>query len=123
MKKLASVCAGLLLVLSTSVFAEEDATSATALEHAKSAVAHGKAGHTAQLVEHAKAALDDALTASINAKGVEKNHLESGAKELQEAIDQGTQGHVGRATSHAEAAVGHLKAGNKPDDNNKSDKK
>ncbi|MGZ5029375.1 MAG: small metal-binding protein SmbP [Methylobacter sp.] len=119
MKKLASVCAGLLLLLSTSVFAEENAASA--LEHAKSAVAHGKAGHTAQLVEHAKAALDDVLAASINAKGVEKNHLESGAKELQGAIDQGTQGHVGRATSHAEAAVWHLKAGNKPD--NKSNNK
>jgi hypothetical protein len=115
MKKLASVCAGLLLLLSTSVFAEENAASASALEHAKSAVAHGKAGHTAQLVEHAKAALDDALAASINAKGVEKNHLESGAKELQEAIDHGTQGHVGRATSHAETAVWHLKAGNKSD--------
>jgi hypothetical protein len=112
MKILASI-AGLLLLLSTAVFADEDAASA--LEHAKSAVAHGKAGHTAQLVEHAKAAFDDALAASINAKGMEKNHFESGAKELQESIDQGTQGHVGRATSHAEAAVWHLKAGNKPD--------
>ena len=34
MKKLASVCAGLLLLLSTSVFAEQNAASA--LEHAKS---------------------------------------------------------------------------------------
>ncbi|MCK9620317.1 MAG: hypothetical protein M0R47_07260 [Methylobacter sp.] len=111
MKKLASVCAGLLLLLSTSVFADEHADSA--LEHAKSAVAHGKAGHTALLVQQAKEALDDALAASIAAKGLSKNHLEAGAKELQEAIDHGTQGHVGRATTHAEAAVWHLKTSNK----------
>ncbi|MGZ4954354.1 small metal-binding protein SmbP [Methylobacter sp.] len=111
MKKLASVCAGLLLLLSTSVFAEENAASA--LEHAKQAVVHGKAGHTPMLVDHAKAALEDALSASIVAKGVSKNHIEAGSKELQEAIDLGTLGHVGKATTHAEAAVEHLKAGNK----------
>jgi len=111
MKKIASVCAGLLLLLSTSVFAEENAASA--LEHAKQAVIHGKAGHTTTLVEHAKAALEDALSAAIVAKGVAKNHIEAGSKELQESIDHGTLGHVGKATTHAEAAVEHLKAGNK----------
>ncbi len=108
MNKLASVCAGLLLLLSTSVFAEENAASA--LKHANEAVIHGKAGHTPVLVEHAKAALEDALAAAIVAKGVAKNHIEAGSKELQEAIDHGTLGHVGKATAHAEAAVEHLKA-------------
>lgn len=112
MKKLASVGAGLLLLLSTSVFAEEN-NAASALEHANAAVTHGKAGHTPILVEHAKAALEDALAASITTKGVTKNHLDAGAKELQEAIDHGTMGHVGVATTHAEAAVEHIKAGNK----------
>ena len=111
MKKLASVCAGLLLLLSTSVFAKEQVTEA--LEHANAAVVHGKAGHTPLLLEHAKAALEDTLAASIVAKGVPKNHLDAGAKELQEAIDQGTLGHVGVATAHAEAAVTHIKAGSK----------
>ncbi len=111
MKKLASICAGLLFLLSTSVFAEEHA--AAALEHANTAVIHGKAGHAPVLVEHAKAALDHTLAASIVAKGVPKNHLDDGAKELQEAIDQGNLGHVGKATVAAEAAVAHIKAANK----------
>ncbi len=112
MKKLALVCTGLLLILSASVYAEEN-NAASALEHAKAAVIHGKAGHTPALVEHAKAALEDALAASIVAKGVSKNHLEAGAKELQEALDHCTLGHVGKATVHAEAAVTHIKAANK----------
>ncbi|TAK59984.1 small metal-binding protein SmbP [Methylobacter sp.] len=111
MKKLAFVCASLLLLLSTSVFAQGDSKSA--LEHANAAVTHGKAGHTPVLVEHAKAALEDTLAASIAAKGVSKNHLDAGAKELQEAIDHGTMGHVGQATAHAEAAVEHIKASSK----------
>ncbi|MGR9014211.1 MAG: small metal-binding protein SmbP [Gammaproteobacteria bacterium] len=112
MKKLAFSCAGLLFLLSTSVFAKEQATSA--LEHAKEAVVHGKAGHALILVEHAKTALDYTLGASIVAKGVSKNHLDAGAKELQEAIDHGGLGHADVATTHAEAAVEHIKAsGNK----------
>lgn len=111
MKKLASIGAGLLFLLSTSVFAEVPA--AAALKHANEAVIHGKAGHTPVLLEHAKAALEDTLAASIVAKGVSKNHLDAGAKELQEAIDHGTMGHVGVATTHAEAAVQHIKAANK----------
>lgn len=110
MKK-ASLSAGLLLLLSTSVFAEQNADSA--LKHANEAVTHGKAGHTPTLIEHAKAGLEDALAASIVAKGVSKNHIDAGAKELQESIDHGTMGHVGVATAHAEAAVEHLKAGAK----------
>lgn len=112
MKKLAFVCASLLLILNTSVFAEGNSQK-DALEHANAAVTHGKAGHTPLLLEHAKAALEDALAASIAAKGVSKNHLDAGAKELQEAIDHGTMGHVGVATTHAEAAVEHIKASNK----------
>lgn len=112
MKKLASACASLLLVLSTSVFAEKSSTE-QALGHASEAVTHGKAGHTPLLVEHAKAALEDALAASIVAKGISKNHLDAGAKELQEAIDHGTLGHADVATTHAEAAVEHIEASKK----------
>ncbi len=111
MKKLAFICAGLLLFLSTSVFAEEHADAA--LESANEAVAHGKAGHTLMLVERAKESLEYVLSASLVAKGVLKNHLDTAAKELQESIDHGNLGHVGRATIHAEVAVRHIKAGNK----------
>lgn len=111
MKKLASLSASLLLLLSTSVFAENNVEDA--LKHANEAVVHGKAGHTPLLLEHAKAALEDTLAASIVAKGISKNHLDAGAKELQEAIDHGTMGHVGVATTHAEAAIDHIKASKK----------
>ncbi len=111
MKKLASICTGLLFFLSTSVFAEQHAVGA--LEHTKAAVVQGKSGHTMALVEQAKAALEDVLEATLVAKGLVKNHLDAGSKELQEAIDHGNMGHVGVATHHAEAALQHIKAANK----------
>jgi len=72
MKKIASILAGLLLCLSTAVFADEHADKA--LVHADAAVTHGKAGHAPILVDHAKQALDHTLAASIAAKGQSKNH-------------------------------------------------
>lgn len=111
MKKLTSLCTGLLL-LSVSVFAD-DHHAVVALEQANAAVVYGEAGHTSNLVEHAKAALEHALAASITAKGVSKNHLEAAVTELQESIDHGEMGHIGAATKHARAAVRHIKIGNK----------
>ncbi len=78
MKKITILSASLLFLLSTSVFAGQ--LSASALEHATAAVAQGKAGHTAGLVEHAKAALEDVTEATIVTKGVAKNHFEAGAE-------------------------------------------
>ena len=80
MKKMTSICAGLLLLFSSSVFAEEHLTEA--LEHANTTVDHGQSGDTAILIEHAKAALEQVLEVSIVAKGVAKNHLDDAAKEL-----------------------------------------
>jgi len=111
MKKMTSICAGLLLLLSSSVFAEKHFTAA--LLHANAAVVHGVSGDTAILIEHAKQALDQVLVASIEAKGVPKNHLDDAAKELQETIELANLGHIGSATSHAEAAVKHLKISKK----------
>ncbi len=108
MKKLTSICIGLLF-LSASVFAD-DHHAVVALEQANAAVVYGEAGHTSNLVEHAKAALEHALAASITAKGVSKNHLESAAMELEAAIEHGSMGHVGAATKHAKAALRHIKA-------------
>ncbi|MGZ5029163.1 MAG: small metal-binding protein SmbP [Methylobacter sp.] len=108
MKKLAFACAGLLLFLSTAVFAGEHTDKA--LEHANAAVAEGKAGKPEALVKHSKAALEHALAAAIPAKGQEKTHLDEAAKELQESIDHGNLDHTDVATKHAESAVDHLKA-------------
>ena len=108
MKKIASICAGLLLILSTAVIAKEH--SAEALEHAQAAVEHGKAGHAPVLVEHAKLALEHTLAGSLVAKGAPKNHLNEAAKSLQNAIDQGSLEQVEPATKSAEEAVGHIKA-------------
>jgi len=111
MKKITSICASLLLLLSSSVFAEEHLTEA--LEHANAAAVHGEAGDTAILIGHAKAALEQVLEASIVAKGVAKNHLDDAAKELQESIELANLGHIGSATIHAKAAVKHIKISNK----------
>jgi len=108
MKKLTSICTGLLF-LSASVFAD-DHHAVVALEQANAAVVYGEAGHTSNLIEHAKAALEHALAASITAKGVSKNHLESAATELEAAIEHGSMGHVGAATKHAKTALRHIKA-------------
>ena len=111
MKKMTTLCAGLLLFLSASVFAEEHLKEA--LEHANAAAVHGEAGDTAILIGHAKAALEQVLEASIVAKSVAKNHLDAAAKELQEYIELANLGHVGSATLHAEAAVMHIKVSDK----------
>ena len=108
MKKLASVFAGLLLCLSTTVFAEQHLDQA--LEHANAAVAEGKAGKASSLVTHAKAALDHSLAASLVAKSVPKGHIDTASKSLQEAIDHGTLNHVEPATKSAEEGVAHLTA-------------
>ena len=111
MKTMTAICAGSLLLFSTSVFAEEHA--AAALEHANAAVFQGEAGQTPILLEHAKTALEHTLAASKVPNGLPKNHLDAAAKELQESIDLGNLGHVGSAAPHAEAAVKHIQVGNK----------
>jgi len=118
MKKLASVFVGLLLCVSTTVFAAGLSEAGlehvnAALEHANAAVVHGKAGHAPILVEHAKSALNHTLAASIVAKGVPKTHIDAAADSLQKAIDEGELGKVEPATKSAEEAVTHLEASKK----------
>ncbi len=108
MKKIAAIIAGAALTLSMGVYADENVKSA--LKHAEAAVEHGKMGHAPKIVEHAKAALEDTLSAAITTKGQTKTHVEAASKSLQEAIDHGTLGHAEMATKPAEAAVEHLKA-------------
>lgn len=110
MKKIVSVFAGLLLILSTAVIAKEHSTEA--LEHAKAAVEHGKMGHAPVLVEHAKLALEHTLAGSLVAKSKAKNHLDAASKSLQDAIDKGGLDQTQDAVKAAEEAVGHIQASN-----------
>ncbi len=110
MKKIISIGTGLLL-LSTSVFA--DSHTAAALEHANAAVVNGADGQTQLLLEQTKAALKHTLAASKEAKSVPKIHLDAAAKELHEANELGNLGHIGSATTHAEAALKHIEMGNR----------
>jgi hypothetical protein len=111
MNKLASVFAASLLCLSSNVFAEQHLDQA--IEHANAAVVEGKAGKTAELAVHAKAALDHSLAASLVAKSVSKNHIDEAAKSLQDSIDHAALNHDGPATSSAKEAVVHLNAAKK----------
>jgi HEPN domain-containing protein len=111
MKKMTFLCAFLLLLLSSSVFALEHL--AEALEHANAAVAHGEAGDTAIFTRHAKQALEYALIAAAEAKGLPKKHLNDAAKELQKSIELVNWGHIGSATLHAQAALKHIKISNR----------
>jgi hypothetical protein len=111
MKELTSICVGLSFFLSTCALAEEHFI--TGKQHATAAVVHGAEGHTRILMEHAKAALEHTLEASLTAKGVQKSHLDAAAKELQVCLDLAGNGHIGAATMHAEAAEKHIKASNK----------
>jgi hypothetical protein len=105
------VLVGILMCLSTSVFAETHLDQA--IEHANAAVTEGKAGKAPQLVVHAKAALDHSLAASLVAKSVSKNHIDAASESLQDAIDHGTLNHVVPATKSAKEAVDHLTAAKK----------
>ncbi len=107
MKKLTPVLAGLLLCLSTNVFAEKHADAA--LEHAIAAAAQGKAGHAAALVEHAKLALDESASASLVAKSIAKNHIDEAGELLQKAVHEGNLNHAPAATKLVDAAIVHLK--------------
>ena len=111
MKKMLSLYAALLLLLSNAIFADKH--TAAALEHANAAVVNGQAGQTPILLEQTKAALKHTLAASKVAKSVPKTHLDAAAKELQESNELGNLGHIGSATTHAEAAVKHIEIGNK----------
>lgn len=112
MKIIMTIFAGLMLVLSSAVFAAEKHGTA-ALEHANSAVEQGKANNVKELVKHANAALEHTLAAALVLKGKAKEHMEAASSELEEAATQGELKQTEIATKHAEAAVGHIQEGNK----------
>jgi hypothetical protein len=112
MKKIITFCVGLLLMLSSAIFAAEQHGTA-ALEHANKAVEQGKANNTTGLVEHANAALEHTLAAALVLKGQAKEHMEAASNELEAAATHGQLRHTDIATEHAVAAVSHIQEGNK----------
>lgn len=113
MKKIALISAGLLVLMSSAVFAEEHAD--VALDHTKMAIVHGNAGHGPVLVEHATEALLHAKKAVEAATGESKTHMEAAVTSLESAIEHGKMEgaeHVTAATKAAEEAAEHIKAGN-----------
>jgi len=113
MKKIALVCVGLFLFMSSAVFAEKHADAA--LEHTQMAVERGKAGHGPIMLQHATEALIHAKKAAEVAKGESKTHMDAAVKSLESSIEHGKmQGaeHVKAATKAAEEAAEHIKAGN-----------
>ena len=112
MKKISGLLLGLIATASSGVFAEPNLDAA--LKHAEAALEEGHKNNAAKLAVHAKGALDSALTASIVAKSISKNHINAASEELQKAIDDATTlNQVTAATKAVEEAVAHLKQAKK----------
>jgi anti-sigma28 factor (negative regulator of flagellin synthesis) len=75
-----------------------------AINEAKQAVEHGKAGHAEALVTHSEKSLNYAE------RGGKDSHLKEAIKKLKEAIEHGKAGHADVATEHADSALTHLNA-------------
>jgi len=100
-----------LVTASAGVFAEPSLDEA--LKHAEAALAEGHKNNAAKLAVHAKGALDSALTASIVAKSISKNHINAASEVLQKAIDDASLNQDAAATKAVEEAVAHLKQAKK----------
>lgn len=112
MRKLALLIgAGLFLLLSSTLYAEEHAD--VALTHAKEAVVSGKAGNASELIEHVETSLVHAKKAEQLAKGDAQTHMKAGVKSLEEAITHAKLEHTDIATKLVEEAVQHIIAGDK----------
>jgi hypothetical protein len=118
-KTLAVLVAVTLTVFGVGAFAQkpppgvESAAQGKALEHAKQAVAAGKQGDAAGLVEHAEEANKQAIMAQ---KDFSSFKLQEASGHLAEAITHGKKGDAAVATTHAEAAVKALGSDYYPDD-------
>ena len=88
----------------------QEAHSAKALEHAKVAGIHGKAGHSIMLTNHAEVALKHAQAAEQELNGESKAHMTKGIAHLNEAIKHGNMGHADVATEHVNEAIVHINA-------------
>ena len=115
---LAALVAGTLTVFGVGAYAQKpvapvSADQTKAVKHAEEAVAAGKQGDAAVLVEHAEEAQKHAIMAQ---KEFSSFKLQEASNHLTEAINHGKQGHADVATTHAEAALKVLKSDYYPDD-------
>ena len=77
-----------------------------AIDHTKSAVEAGEAGHDNSLVVHSRAALADIKQA--NKDNDDNPHTKEAIIHLKEAIIEGRKSHTARALVHVRAALSHL---------------
>jgi len=87
-----------------------EAHSAQALEHAKVAGIHGKAGHASMITDHAEVALNHAQAAEQKLGGESRAHMTEGIAHLNEAIKHGKMSHADVATEHINEAIVHINA-------------
>ncbi len=109
MKKIITLSAGFLLVLSSAAFAAEEHGKA-ALDHATMAA---KGANAAECKTHAGVALEHTLASALVLKGAAKNHMEAGSHHLEEAVNHGNMGHADVCKEHVNAAITEIQAGNK----------
>ncbi len=109
MRKIITTCAGLLLVLSSAVFAEQD-QGGSALEHANAAAS---ASSGAEVAAHAKVASAASMATALVRKGVSKNHMEAASEHLDQAVTEGQKGHADVAKKHVHAALAEMQIANK----------
>ncbi len=91
--------AGMVLMLCSFTAFATDGHIGQAIKHAESAA---NASDAKSVAEHAELAKTHVKTAD--------EHLDAGAKSLDEALEHAKQGHTDLAKKAAEAAVVHLKA-------------
>jgi Small metal-binding protein len=116
---LAALVVGTLTVFGVGAYAQQSVApesphEAEAVKHAKEAVAAGKKGDAAVLVEHAEEAKKHAIMAQ---KDFSSFNLQSAATHLDEAITAGKAGDAKVATTHVEEALKVLASGAPQDPN------
>jgi hypothetical protein len=77
-----------------------------AIDHAKSAVEAGEAGHDNSLVVHSRAALADIKQA--NRDNDDNPHTKEAIIHLKDAIAEGRKSHTAKALAHTREALSHL---------------
>ena len=117
-KTLAVLVAVTLTIFGVGAYAQKSVAPVSphqteALKHAEQAVAAGKQGDAAGLVEHAEEAKKHAIMAQ---KDFSSFKLQEASGHLAEAITAGKAGQADVATTHAEEALKGLKSDYYPDD-------
>lgn len=111
MKKVTQISAIALFLTSSTIFANPHLDEA--ITHANAAIENGKSGHSSVLVDHARPALEHAMAASVQSKGLSRTKIEDAMKDLEEAIKHGEKLHADVAITYMVAALEDLQVANK----------